>query len=150
MIKTNNIPKNAIATSLVENAYKLHCLIYHHIYQFPVHFHFKHDQISLKVDDLLQIKYIPWLTVLIFITTLIGFNSCIFVLLLKFIHRKIVVDVVATLFIVFLASSWFFEWATYLTYCKSTEMEVLINRLFELERTRKLSMHFLFLKSINS
>ncbi len=131
--------KNTISTPLVRNTYKLHCKIFHHFYSHPFQIHFNNCKVSLSVDTKFRLKYIPWLIAVILINTLIGFGSCAFVLLLKFFRRETQVDVVVIIFLVFIASCLFLEFATYLLYCKSTGIVCLINELLALEQNRKFS-----------
>lgn len=141
--------RNAIATPLVANAYKLHCNIFHHFYSFPLQFHFENCQVSVKVDKIFQLKYIPLLLAIILITTLIGFNSCVFVLLLKLFRPETEVIIPVIVFFVMLAFSSLFEWGTYLSFLRATEIETLLNQLFKLERNCKFKKCIL-LKSIFS
>lgn len=132
-----SISTNAIATTFVEQAYKLHCKIYHHFYPYPLQIKFENHQLSLQVDNIFQLKYTPWIVSIVLITTLIGFNSCIFVLSLAFFYGNSKISVSVIVFLIMLTSCSILEWATYLVYSKATEIKFLLNQLFLLERTCK-------------
>lgn len=129
--------KNTIATPLVADAYNLHKLLFRDVYPYPLDVTIENHQLSLKIDKIWRQKYIPFLIALVTVTFAIGFNSCAFVLALKLFHRSTQINVVAIVFIVFLASCSFTECGTYIVYSKSIEFEAVLNQLFHIERTCK-------------
>lgn len=141
-MKNLEFSENAIATPLVQKAYKLHCLIFHHCYSYPFQIHFKGSKVFVSVDSIFRLKYVPWLLTVVFIKFLIGFNSCVLVLMLKFFCRETQIDVLVIVFLLLLASLWFLEIATYTIYCLATEMTNFLNELFLLERTCKFCSKF--------
>ncbi len=131
---------NSVSTPLVKTAYKLHCLFFRHVYPYPLDIQFENRKISIKVNPILCFKYIPFFTALILITSIIGFGSCAFLPLFKLFTRSPKIDVIAIVLCVFLGSCAILEWSTYLVYCNCTEIEPLVNQLFEIERKCKLSI----------
>ncbi len=138
--------RNTVATPLVATSLKLHNFIFGQGYAYPLDITIQHSKVSVKVDNVFQLKYIPFFTALILFTFLIGFNSCLFVLSLKLFRPKTPISVVAIIFSVLFGSCSFVEWASYIVYSRAKEIEVLLNQLFDIERNCKLKLKILLLK----
>ncbi len=130
---------NSVVTPFFKHAYKIHRLLFRHIYPHPLDIEFDKQSISVKVDNILQLKYIPFFIALVVISTIIGFGSCAFLPLLKLFHRSSNIGIIGIVFCLFLGSCSFLEWATYVVFHKSKEIVPLINQLFEIERKCKFS-----------
>lgn len=139
---------NSIVTPHFIDAYKLHRLLFQRFYQYPFDIELNKHKISVKLNNVLQLKYIPFLIALIVITTMIGFSTCAFLPMFKLFKRSSHIDPIAVVICVFLGSCSLLEWATYLVCCKSTEIEPLINQLFAIERKCKKYKLHTFLKFI--
>lgn len=128
---------NAIATPLVDQAYKLHCKIYHYFYSHPLKIYFEAGKVSVKKENIFTRKYVPWLLGAILITSIIGFNTNFFLLLIKLFRRDTPITTTVLVFLVMFTSCSFFQWTTYAMFCKAREIEPALNQLFRLERKCK-------------
>ncbi len=133
---------NSVATRRFVDAYKLHRLLFRHIYPYPFDIEFGKHTISVKIDKILRFKYIPFFVSLILITTVIGFGTCAFLPVYKLFKKSVTIDVIAIVLCLFLGSCAVLEWATYLVCSKSTEIVSLINQLFQIERVCKFFIVF--------
>ncbi len=142
MIRNKVKVGNSVATPRFADAYKLHRLLFRHVYPFPLDIKFNKHTISVKIDKLLQFKHIPFFINLITITTLIGFGTCAFLPLYKLFRRSSSVDAIAIVICLFLGSCSFLEFATYIVFCIAREVEPLVNQLFEIERHCKFPINY--------
>lgn len=128
---------NIIVTPLVIQAYKLHKLIFHTLYPYPLTQTVENGNIFVKVDTVLRLRYIPFLVALVVISLIIGLGSC---MLIPLFHLFQIIQNIPTLEIfncTFLGSCAFLEGVIYVVYCKSPETKVHFNQIFVLERTCK-------------
>lgn len=105
--------KNTIATPLVADAYKLHKFMFRHLYPYPFEIRIKNEIISIKVDRVLKLKYVPFLLNEILITVIIGLGSCVFLPLLKLFIPTAKPDALVLVICVFLGSCAILEWGIY-------------------------------------
>lgn len=129
-----------LATPYFAQAYKLHSLIFHHVYPFPMKIHIKHDKISIQVDNFLQIKYIPFVFAVMVVTGVIGFGSCVILPVIALFRPLPNFEAVAEISCVLGASCSLLEIGTYFTYCNAKELEYLFNQLMKMERSRKFAV----------
>lgn len=76
--------QNSIATPFTEIAFKIHDYAFNALYPCPLHIKVENGIASIKVDNIFQLKYVPYLLIFLFVTILIYPGSCLFLLLLKF------------------------------------------------------------------
>ncbi len=130
--------RNSLAIPLVSQAYKLHTLLFNCMYAYPFKIDIKKGKMSVSVDKILQLKYIPFLLFLIVVTTIIGLGSCFILIFIKLFRPEANVTVIGLFMCIFLGSCALFEVGTYVTYSKATEIENGLNQLFVMERNRKI------------
>ncbi len=140
---------NTFATSSVANAYKVHKVIYGHLYPYPMEIHIKNHKIFIEIDNIVQMKYIPFLIAFIVITAIIGFGSCALLLTLKIFQPMPSFDAIAVIFCIFLACCSFLEIGTYITYWKTDQMETLFNQILCIERKCTFAFYNLTLIFLN-
>lgn len=127
--------KNTFATPLVEKAYDLHKFMFNYVYPYPMSIQFQNGTVSFKVNNIFQLKYIPFLLILLVITIIACFGSCLFLLLLKLFHRSAKVD--AAELVVCLCFGFFvlLEWGIYVLHSRSKQTIEAVNHVLEIERS---------------
>lgn len=136
----DNLRTNSVATPLLATAYKLHRQLFYFLYSFPFICKIANGVIRFKTETVFKLKYIPLIIAEVLITVIIGFGSCVFLLLLKLLHVKSrTIDVIAIFVCIFLGSCALLEWGTYLAFGQGTEVVPLLNQLFCIERHCKSS-----------
>lgn len=111
--KLGFVHKNIIVTPLTIRAWNSHYKFFNFLYPFPVQFNFHNGRIFLHVDSILQTKYIPFLLAQVLITLIIGFGSCVFLLLFKFFHHSANLGVLSCIIFIFLGCAAFLELSLY-------------------------------------
>lgn len=128
---------NTIMTPLVVQAYKMHKLMFHTLYPYPLTVKVENGNIFAKHDRVLKLRYVPFLVTLVVISLFIGLGSCVLIPLFQLFQ---IIQNIPTLEIfncVFLGSCAFLERVIYVVYCKLPEIKVYLNQIFVVERTCK-------------
>lgn len=130
--------KNAVASPLMEVAFKLHDYIFNTLYPYPLSVKITNGKAAIKIDKTLQSKYIPCILLSVFIIAILVPGSCIFLLLVKLFQPNAtnfgVVEVVR--FIV-IGSCTIYQIKAVILYYNSTEIETATNQIFFIEQNCK-------------
>ncbi len=128
------IYQNSIATPYLQQAYNLHKLLFNSIYPFALEFRIQNGKLSFASDKIFRLKYIPFLIATVFVSATFGLGSCAFLLVKEIFRPNENFNIVAKIFCIFLGRCLTFECGIYHTYCKSKEVVLVLNELFEIER----------------
>src|SRR3989442_542104 len=107
---------NSIVTPLVCQAINLNRLIFKYVYPYPLKIVINKGNVNFTVDKSLKFKYIPFFFVLILITFIFGFGSCVLVQIIERYKHSSKIDVMTSVFLLYLAACAFSEPVTYFMY----------------------------------
>lgn len=130
---------NSIATPFLQNAIELNRLTFKYTYPFPLKIKIFKRVLTVKVDHVLKLKYIPFLFASICIIFISGFGSCTFLLFMNQLHKVTTVDVTSFVIFIYFGAFSFAQTATYYVYWKAPEIEFVTNQLLSIERKCKWS-----------
>lgn len=137
--------QNTVATPLAIKALKLHYFVYNSFYQCPLKVKIENCRVFVNLDNVLQLKYIPFLFNFVFVTSIIFPASCWFLLALKvFFRNSIEIGIVQLVIIIFAGSCTLSQLRVIMLYAKSSEIVNVINQIFVMEQRCK----FKFLQNL--
>ncbi len=128
---------NSIATPLVQNALNFQIRVFKYIYPHPLKIEIKHGILTFKLHQTYNLKYIPLFINVIFLTFIICDGACGLLPFFKLFPQSPKIDVMSTVFLLFIGSCAFAETATYYVYWKAPEILHMINELLRIERKCK-------------
>lgn len=131
--------KNSFATPFVEQAVKWSSLFYKILYPDPIHIYVKRGLFYFKVDNIFQLKYIPFIISTFGLTFLLMIGTCVALPILQKIQHDSKITVVSIVLAILFSACAILEVGTYyLMCCMSPEIETSLNQLSLNERICKI------------